>query len=78
VAVYRTGFDTICGISVSPSGVPADKPQWPAPSPLTARITAGPAARAGTDFGYLVTLTNPAALPFPLCPARAMQSSSAG
>jgi Domain of unknown function (DUF4232) len=73
VGVYRTGFDTICGVSVSPFGVPADQPRGPAPSPLTARITAGPAARAGTDFGYLVTLTNPTARPFSLrpCPSYA-------
>jgi hypothetical protein len=73
VGAYRTGFDAICGVSVSPFGVPADQPQWPAPSPLTARITAGPTARAGTDFGYLITLANPAANPFPLrpCPSYA-------
>jgi len=73
VGVYRTGFDAICGVWASPFGVPADQPQGPAPSPLTARITAGPAARAGTDFGYLVTLTNPAPKPFPLrpCPSYA-------
>jgi len=73
VGVYRTGFDAICGVSVSPFGVPADQPQWPAPSPLTARITADPTAQAGTDFGYLVTLTNPAAKPFSLrpCPSYA-------
>ena len=68
VAVDRTGFDAICGVWVSPFGVPADQPQGPAPSPLTARITAGPTARAGTDFGYLVTLTDPTARPFPLGP----------
>jgi hypothetical protein len=73
VAVHRTGFDAICGVSVSSFGVPADQPQWPAPSPLTARITAGPTARAGTDFGFLVTLTNPTARPFSLrpCPSYA-------
>jgi hypothetical protein len=44
-----------------------------APSPLLARITAGAAARAGTGFGYLVTLTNPTARPFSLrpCPSYA-------
>jgi hypothetical protein len=73
VGVRGTGFDAICGVSVSPFGVPADQPHGPAPSPLTARITAGPTARAGTDFSYLVTLTNPAAKPFPLrpCPSYA-------
>ena len=73
VGVHGTGFDAICGVVVSPFGVPADQPQGPAPSPLTARITAGPTARAGTDFGYLVTLTNPTAKPFPLrpCPSYA-------
>jgi Protein of unknown function (DUF4232) len=73
VGVRGTGFDTICGVWVSPFGVPADQPQWPAPSPLTARITAGPTARAGTDFGYLITLTNPTAKPVPLrpCPSYA-------
>jgi hypothetical protein len=71
--IYGTGFDAICGVSVSSFGVPADQPQGPAPSPLTARITAGPTARAGTDFGYLVTLTNPTAKPFSLrpCPSYA-------
>jgi hypothetical protein len=68
VDVHGTGFDAICGVSVSPIGVPADRPQGPPPSPLTARITAGPTARAGTDLGYLVTLTNPTAKPFPLRP----------
>jgi Protein of unknown function (DUF4232) len=73
VGVYRTGFDAICGVSVSQFGVPADQPQGPAPSPLTARITAGPTARAGTDLVYLVTLTNPTAQPFSLrpCPSYA-------
>ena len=73
VGVYGTGFDAICGVGVSQFGVPADQPQGPAPSPLTARITAGPAARAGTDLVYLVTLTNPAAQPFSLrpCPSYA-------
>ena len=73
IAVHRTGFDSICGVSVSSFGVPADQPQWPAPSPLLARITAGAAARAGTGFGYLVTLTNPTARPFSLrpCPSYA-------
>ena len=73
VGVRGTGFDAICGVSASPFGVPADQPQGPAPSPLTARITADPTARAGTDFIYLVTLTNPAAKQFPLrpCPSYA-------
>jgi len=72
VPAYRTGFDAVCGVSVSPFGVPADQPRGPAPSPLTARITAGP-ARAGTDFGYLVTLANPTARTVPLrpCPSYA-------
>jgi len=78
VGVYGTGFDAICGVSVSQFGVPADQPQGPAPSPLTARITPGPAARAETDLVYLVTLTNPAAQPFSLRPARATRSSWAG
>jgi hypothetical protein len=73
VGVDGTGFDTICGGSVSQFGVPADRPQGPPPSPLTARITREPAARAGTDLVYLVTLTNPAAKPFSLrpCPSYA-------
>ena len=73
VAVYGTGFDAICGVSVSPFGVPADQPQGPTPSPLTARIAAGPTVRAGTDLIYLVTLTNPTAKPFSLrpCPSYA-------
>lgn len=73
VGVYGTGFDAICGVSVSPFGVPADQPQWPPPSLLTARIPAEPTARAGTDLIYLVTLANPAGRPFPLrpCPSYA-------
>jgi hypothetical protein len=73
VGVRGTAFDAICGVSVSPFGVPADQPQGPAPSPLTGRITAGPTARAGTDFGYLITLTNPTGKPFSLrpCPSYA-------
>jgi hypothetical protein len=73
VGVCETGFDAIGGVSVSSFGVPADQPPGPAPSPLTARITAGPAARAGTGLGYLVTLTNPTAKPFSLrpCPSYA-------
>jgi hypothetical protein len=78
VGVYRTGFDAICGVWVSPFGVPADQPQWPAPSPLTARITAGPTARAGTDFGYLVTLTSPTAKPFSLRPCPSYAESLGG
>jgi hypothetical protein len=50
----------------------------PAPSPLTARITAGRTAQAGTDFGYLVTLTNPTAKPFPLPPCPSYAESLGG
>src|SRR5579871_1952044 len=78
VRVYWTGFDAICGVSVSPFRVPADQPQGPAPSPLTARIVAGPTARAGTDFSYLVTLVNPAAKPFPLRPCPSYAESLGG
>jgi len=78
VAVYGTGFDAICGVSASSFGVPADQPQGPSPSPLTARITAGRTARAGTDFGYLVTLTKPTAKPFPLRPCPSYAESLGG
>jgi hypothetical protein len=73
MAVNGTGFDAICGVGVSQFGVPADQPKGPAPSPLTARITGEPAARAGTDLVYLVTLANPTAKPFSLrpCPSYA-------
>jgi hypothetical protein len=73
VRVHGTGFDTICGVSVSAFGVPADAPTGPVPSPLTARIVAGRVARAGTDFGYLVILANPGAKPAALrpCPSYA-------
>jgi hypothetical protein len=64
VGVFGTGFDAICGVGVSAFGVPADQPQWPAASPLTARNSGEPAARAGTDLVYLVTLANPTAQPF--------------
>jgi hypothetical protein len=68
VGVHEPGFDAICGVSASSFGVPADQPQGPAPTSLTARITAAVTARAGTDFGYLITLTNPTAKPFSLSP----------
>jgi hypothetical protein len=42
------GFDTECGLGVSEFGVPADVPVSPAPSPLTATITAPSAARPGS------------------------------
>ena len=62
------GFDTECGIGVSEFGVPADLPVPPAPSPLTAAITAPATARAGTTLSYRVTLSNPTSKSFALSP----------
>jgi hypothetical protein len=74
------GFDTECGLGVSEFGVPADLPVSPAPSPLTATITAPSAARAGTTFSYRVTVNNPASKPFELshCPSYAEYLGGAG
>jgi hypothetical protein len=67
------GFDTVCGVSVSQFGVPADAPPAtnPAPSPLTAAIDAPGAALAGTVLEFTVTLANPTAADVALepCPA---------
>ncbi|HVA86776.1 MAG TPA: ATP-binding cassette domain-containing protein [Candidatus Saccharimonadales bacterium] len=66
-------FDTVCGVSVSRFGVPADvvPVPIPSPSPLTARITAPQMAAPGEAFAYTVTLTNPSGADYPLdpCPA---------
>jgi hypothetical protein len=62
------GFDTECGLGVSEFGVPADVPVSPAPSPLTATITAPSAARAGMTLSYQITLSNPTGKPFALSP----------
>ena len=73
VRISGTGFDTICGVWVSAFGVPADQPQPPAPSPLTARISLDGTAHAGAALDYLVTLANPTAKPVALrpCPSYA-------
>jgi hypothetical protein len=55
------GFDTVCGVSVSQFGVPADgEPVVDPPlSPLTAQISAPTTAAAGQILVYTVTLSNP-------------------
>jgi hypothetical protein len=67
------GFDTVCGVSVSQFGVPADaEPAVDPPlSPLTAQITAPTTAAAGQILIYTVTLTNPQSTDVSLsrCPA---------
>ncbi|MCW2934669.1 MAG: hypothetical protein JWM19_5631 [Actinomycetia bacterium] len=74
------GFDTECGLGVSEFGVPADLPVSPAPSPLTATITAPSAARTGPTLSYQVTLSNPTSKPFALspCPSYAEYLGGAG
>ena len=76
----RGRLRTECGLGVSEFGVPADLPVSPAPSPLTATITAPSAARAGTTFSYRVTLNNPASKPFALshCPSYVEYLGGAG
>lgn len=61
IDVAARGFDTVCGVSVSRFGVPADaEPATDPPlSPLTAEIRAPTTAVAGHSLAYTVTLTNP-------------------
>jgi Protein of unknown function (DUF4232) len=67
------GFDTICGVSVSAFGVPADAQSaaGPPPSPLTAAISAPATAAPGAVLEFTVTLTNQTATDVALepCPA---------
>jgi Protein of unknown function (DUF4232) len=67
------GFDTVCGVSVSAFGVPADAPSTagPPPSPLTAAISAPATAAPGAVLEFTVTLSNPTAADVALepCPA---------
>jgi hypothetical protein len=67
------GFDTICGVSVSGFGVPADAEPVanPSPSPLTAVIGAPATAVAGRNLAYTITLTNPTGTDVPLSPCPA-------
>jgi Protein of unknown function (DUF4232) len=67
-------LDTICGISVSRFGVPADAPppQEPA-SPLTAHISAPARARAGENLTYTITLRNRSHTAYPLTPCPAYE-----
>ena len=66
-------FNTICGVSVSEFGVPADEVPVPvpSPSPLTARMSAPTTAAPGQDLEFTVTLTNPSSRDYLLdpCPA---------
>jgi hypothetical protein len=66
-------FGTICGVSVSQFGVPADEVPVPvpSPSPLTARMSAPTTAAPGQDLEFTVTLTNPSSSDYRLdpCPA---------
>jgi hypothetical protein len=67
------GFDTVCGVSVSQFGVPADaEPAVDPPlSPLTAQISAPPTAVAGQILAYTITLTNATSADVPLSPCPA-------
>jgi hypothetical protein len=67
------GFDTVCGVSVSQFGVPADaEPAVDPPlSPLTAQISAPPTVVAGQILMYTVTLTNPRSTDVSLSPCPA-------
>jgi hypothetical protein len=66
-------FDTVCGVSVSQFGVPADaEPAIDPPlSPLTAQISAPSTVVAGQILDYTVTLTNPLRIDVPLSPCPA-------
>lgn len=72
VDVPSHGFDTVCGVSASAFGVPADTfPPIDVPmSPLTASINAPTTAVAGHDLAFTITLTNPTKteVPLDLCP----------
>jgi hypothetical protein len=67
------GFDTVCGVSVSQFGVPADgEPVVDPPlSPLTAQISAPTTAAAGQILMYSVTMTNPQSTDVSLSPCPA-------
>lgn len=71
--IAARGFDTVCGVSVSRFGVPADLVPVPDPprSPLTARISGPTTAAAGQTIIYTVTLVNPSASDVPLSPCPA-------
>ena len=73
VDVRAAHFETICGVSVSRFGVPADEVPDPVPpvSPLIATISAPTTAGPGQDLAYTVTLANPLGTDVPLnpCPA---------
>jgi hypothetical protein len=73
--VSNHGFDTVCGVSVSRFGVPADQqpPQEPAPFPLTAHISAPTTAHAGEDLTYTVTLHNRSDTAYQLTPRPAYE-----
>jgi hypothetical protein len=73
VDIASGGFDTICGVSVSSFGVPADialVPE-PSPSPLVARLTSPTSVTPGTTLVYTVTLSNPSAEAVSLLPCPA-------
>ncbi len=72
IDVGAHGFDTVCGVSVSRFGVPADTMPAAVPSsPLTAQISAPPTVVAGQVLAFTVTLTNPLSTDVTLnpCPA---------
>jgi hypothetical protein len=56
--VSSHAINTICGISVSQFGVPADAPPQEPASPLTAHISTPARARAGQNLSYTITLRN--------------------
>ena len=73
IDVPARGFDTVCGVSVSGFGVPADEGTFPipSPSPLAARISAATSAAAGRSLDFVVTLANASGTDYRLdpCPA---------
>jgi Protein of unknown function (DUF4232) len=70
VDVAAGDFDTICGVSASRFGVPADDAfaVTTPPSPLTARIDAPATAAPGQTLVYSVTLQNPTSTAVSLSP----------
>jgi len=68
------GINTICGISVSQFGIPADtQPTHPPASPLTADINAPARVRAGENLTYTVTWRNRTHTAYQLTPCPAYE-----
>jgi hypothetical protein len=75
VEVAGSEFDTACGVTVSPFGVPATaNPPLDVPlSPLTATIAAPRSVGAGTTLRYVVTVMNPTDTEYSLVPCPAYE-----